>query len=850
MSKKITFLLIILSGLFISTSAAGQSFDPSSLPIKWKFIKNPDKNDPLFRCQLTFTTKGKDILPKSGWKIYFNLRYHSYNLKSLNDQFEIKHVSGELFYIKPTAVFKGFDKNKPANMEYTGTQKIENYMDVAIGLFLVYDSRPSVAIALNKLSIKRPDSLGTNPKSSESDLAAVFNANSKIRNIPQGELPKIFPTPADFHELMGSFILNENTSIKSDENFKNEANYLADEIKKLTGKQPLLNGSEKTSNLIILKKGDSTPEAYRLEVKPGTISITAHDGAGVFYGIQSLKSLLPANAWAAIHTSLKIPSVTVADKPQFAFREFMLDVSRNFQPKNEILRVLDLMALYKMNIFHFHLTDDEGWRLAIPGIPELTDIGAKRGYPFNDGSQLHPSYGSGPDSKHSAGTGYYSKDDFVEILRYATRRHIRVIPEIESPGHARAAVVAMTARYNKYMRAGNKAEAEKYMLADLQDKSTYLSNQGFNDDVMNVALPSTYTFMEKVIDEVAAMYKEADAPLTLLHVGGDEVPEGSWGKSPVVIELLHKDPSIKNTKDIWTTYFQKIEKMLKSQGISMTGWEELAKGTQTADNSAKIIVNPDFIRDGVQLDAWWSIAGGQDAGYELANAGYKVVLCPFDYFYFDLPINRSFYEPGDSWIGYLDLKKVFSFAPYNYYTSTKDNMEGKPLPPNCFKAKELLTKAGKSNIIGMQAAMWEENINTSRLMEYMLLPRLLAVAERAWAKEPDWMTERDSSKAKKSFERGWSVFENVLAKNELPKLDFYNGGYNYRIPTAGMLISDGKVFANCDLPGFIIRYTTDGSVPTTKSARYVGAFSAKGNIKFSVFNMRGRSGRVVDVNNK
>ncbi|HEY4322728.1 MAG TPA: family 20 glycosylhydrolase [Mucilaginibacter sp.] len=849
MFNKISLLLIILSGLFVSTSAAGKNFDPSSLQIEWKFIKNPEKNNPLFHCQLIFSTKRKDVLPKSGWKIYFNLRYHSYNLKSLSDQFEIKHVSGELFYIEPTSIFKGFDKNG-VTMEYTGTQKIKNYMDAPTGLFLVYDKHPSVAIALNKLSIKQPDTADNNLKSSASDLAAAFNANSKIPNIPQGELPKILPTPVEYRGLTGSFFLDENTSIKNDDNFKNEASYLADEIKKLTGKRPLLNGSEKRDNLIVLKKGDLNPETYRLEVKPGIITITAGDGAGIFYGIQSLKSMLPANAWAIPHASLKIPAVSVYDKPQFAFREFMLDVSRNFQPKNEILRVLELMSLYKMNVFHFHLTDDEGWRLAIPGIPELTDIGAKRGYPFSDGSQLHPSYGSGPDSRHSAGTGYYSKADFVEILRYATQRHIRVIPEIESPGHARAAVIAMTARYNKYMRAGNKAEEEKYMLSDLQDKSTYLSNQGFNDGVMNVALPSTYAFMEKVIDEVVAMYKEAGAPLNMLHVGGDEVPEGSWEKSPVVVELLHKDPSIKNTKDLWTAYFQKIEKMLKSRGISMTGWEELAKGTQTADNSAKIIVNRDFIRDGVQLDAWWFLAGGQDAGYELANAGYKVVLCPFDYFYFDLPVNSSFYEPGDSWIGSLDLKKTFSFTPYNYYDNTKYDVKGNPLPKDYFKSKEPLNKTGKPNIIGLQAAMWEENINTPKLMEYMLLPRLLAVAERAWAKEPDWMTERDSSKAKMSFERSWSVFVNVLAKNELPKLDFYNGGYNYRIPTAGVLISSGKVFANCELPGFTIRYTTNGSVPKIKSTKYVSSVSAKGNIKFSVFDTRGRNGRVVEINNK
>jgi hexosaminidase len=841
MRKKIVILFSALCSFFIVRGQVSQSYNPSSIQIEWKLVKNISKSDSLFNCSITFTNKGNESVPSAGWKIYFNLRYHGYNLKSLNNAFQIKHVSGELFCITPTPGFKGLSSRQSINMGYTGTERIANYQDIPTGLFWVNDSKPGIGIPLHPLLIGNAGSLPV------ADESSIYKKNTQTEDIPQNLLPKIFPTPLECHELPGNFLLNENTSINAEGSFMNESNYLANEIQKLTGKRPLINGPEKPVNIIVFKKIDLKPGAYRLEINNAGIKISAADGAGIFYGIQSLKSLLPANAWAFKHTSLKFQAIEVSDAPQFATREFMLDVSRNFQPKREILRILDLMALYKLNVFHFHLTDDEGWRLAIPGLPELTDIGARRGYPFSDNRQLHPSYGSGPDGAHSLGSGYYSKEEFIEIIKYANERHILVIPEIESPGHARAAVNAMTARYNKYIKAGNKTEAEKYLLNDLHDKSVYLSNQGFNDNVMDVALPSTYSFMEKVIDEIRAMYKAADAPFLMMHVGGDEVPNGSWEKSPGALELMHRDLTIKNTKDLWRNYFQKIGGLLKERGIFMSGWQELAAGTQNSDN---LTLSTDFIHDGIQLDAWWYIAGKEDAGYKLANAGYKVVLCPFDYFYLDLAYNKAFKEPGDSWIGYLDAEKIFSFNPYDYYKYTKDDIMGKPLLQNYFAAKEQLTKAGKDNIVGLQAAMWEENIGTPRLLEYMLLPRLLAMAERAWAKQPRWSLDKDSVQSKKDFQHDWSVFVNVLAKNELPKLDFYNGGYNYRVPTAGVITSNGKVMANCELPGFIIRYTTNGSAPTAQSLKYIKPLSEKGTISFRVFDGSSRSGETVSIFNK
>jgi hexosaminidase len=780
-SVKKILVLFLVTGNFFSTALASRYFNPDSLRLEWKLIKNQRDGKSGFICRITVTNRGGELMPSSRWKIYFNLRYHGFRLRSLTDEMKIKHVSGDLFFIAPDSGFHGLARMESIDIEYTGSGRIANYQDAPSGLFWVNDDDPGTGTRLHGLWIHQPAASDlTNPSGTESQEPDEIN--SYIKDIPRSELPPVFPTPVEWHMSPGNFLLNAGTRIIIDDIFLPEARYLAGQIQKLTGKRPQIQTSGKIGNLIRLKREALPPEAYRLVVTPALVSISAADGAGVFYGIQSLQSLLPGKAWASIHPSLKIQAVEVFDAPQFPVREFMLDVSRNFQTKKEIMRILDLMALYKLNIFHFHLTDDEGWRIAIPGLPELTGMAAKRGYPFNDGHQLHPSYGSGPDGDHSPGTGYYSVEEFVAILKYASERHIRVIPEIESPGHARAAVLAMNNRYQKFMKTGNYAEAEQYLLSDPLDNSVYMSNQYYNDNVMNVALPSVYTFMEKVIDEIGIMYKKAGIQLTIFHVGGDEVPSGSWEKSPVAIALMDHDSTAKNTKMLWRNYFTRIKELLKKRGISMYGWEELATGTQNSDHSHIVVVNQDFIRDGVQLDAWWNIFGKEDAGYTLANAGYKVVLCPVDYFYFDLAYNKSFKEPGDAWVGYLGLRKVFSFIPYNFYKYTKSDMDGAPLTPGYFDSKDTLTQYGRSHIMGLQAAMWEENIASPGLLEYMLLPRLLAMAERAWTREPAWAAEKDSVLSNKEFQDDWSLFLNVLSKKELPKLKSYNGGYQYRVP--------------------------------------------------------------------
>ncbi|GAB4038776.1 family 20 glycosylhydrolase [Spirosoma gilvum] len=847
--RTVVFYLGWLS-LFMTHSGWAQkneSFDARAVQVSWQLGQNRYQEKPQFLASLTLKNTSATPVPTSGWKLYFSLRYHDIALTSLNPNFTIQHVNGDLFYIAPTTAFHGLGSGESARMDFVGGRRIGNYQDVPSGLFWVNDAAPQQAIALKTVSI---GPLPEAEKWSFADAARAYADNQYTADIPESALPKILPAPVRYQEDKGSFVLSGAVTISTDPSFLPEANYLAEELQRFTGRNVAVNPSENKSATIRLQRATMTSEAYQLVTKGKQILITAADGAGIFYGIQSLKELLPPTVWQSPSATIQLPIVTVSDAPRFAYRGFMLDVGRNFHRKEAILKLLDVMALYKLNVFHFHLTDDEGWRLEIPGLPELTTVGAKRGYPFAAYQQLQPSYGSGADAEHSYGSGFYTKADFIEILRYATQRHIRVIPELEMPGHARAAIKAMRYRYETYRKVGNETEANRFRLDESQDSSHYSSPQRFNDNVMNIALPSTYQFVEKVIDEVRRMYTEAGASLSMMHVGGDEVPHGAWEQSPAIRANAQLADSIKSGHALSRYFFGRVKDMLKARGLTMEGWEELVVQEAPVTQARQVKQEAGYLNDRVLLDAWWNMGGNEDMPYRIANAGYPTVLACFEYLYFDLPNRTGFQEPGDAWIGYLDIDKLYSFIPFDYFKNNRIDVTGNARPASYFDRKERLTPTGQQHIVGMKGALWSENMVSDSLLDYMILPRLLALAERSWARSPAWATEKDSLTAATLYRKDWSVFANQLGKRELPRLDSVHGGANYRIPNAGMILRDGKVLANTQFPGFQIRYTTDGSEPTRNSSLYTTPLPAKGLIKLRVFNRQGRGSKTTEIENR
>ncbi len=253
------------------------------------------------------------------------------------------------------------------------------------------------------------------------------------------------------------------------------------------------------------------------------------------------------------------------------------------------------LATYKVNHLLFYTTEDEGWRVEIDGLPELTKVGAQRQHTTGkETNVLHPSYGSGPfanaEGKH--GSGFYTKADFIEILKYANDRHIKVIPELNFPGHARAAIKSMEARYERLMKEGKEKEANEYRLIDPDDKSVYLSAQAYKDNVVSVGRESTYHFFEKVVDEMAKMYKEAGLTMDTFHTGGDEVAEGAWSGSPMAAKLIKENPEIKSPKNLQAYFFRRLVPRLEKRGLKIHGWEEVAL---TKTPAGKYLANPEFV---------------------------------------------------------------------------------------------------------------------------------------------------------------------------------------------------------------------------------------------------------------
>ncbi len=808
----------------------------SGITLVWNVLENNYSNSEASFSELIITNNGNKEL-SSGWKIYFNFS-NPRNADADSIQLKIEQINGDFFRIVPGKYFSAL---KPGQSVKAGilSRVLKKQTDNPKGFYIVFDAEPDKPMMLktdiNSLVDHRKEILETGQK--------TYLQNEKIKSIPLKELPPIFPSPLMYKRREETFNLNKDVKIVTAKMFEEEAGYLAEEIRKVTGVKPsLVSGSVK--QVVILKrelvKGE---ESYKLEVNRNQVIISANDKAGIFYGIQSLKSLLPAGAWKTTNKNISIPGISVTDAPRFPHRAFMIEVARNFQSKEEVLKLIDVLSLYKINVLHFHLNDDEGWRLEIRGLAELTDVGSKRGHTLTEDQHLYPAYGSGPYTDKNSGSGYYSRKDFIDILKYANERHISVIPEFESPGHARAAIKSMDSRYRRLMNEGKKTEAEEYLLRDINDSSVYQSVQGWSDNVINPAMPSVYKFIQKLVDETVAMYREAAVPLKTIHFGGDEVPAGVWEKSPVVSDFLKNNPGIKSTDDLWYYYFFKVNQILKVKNLYLSGWEEMGERKDVKG----MVLERRFSTSNFHLDVWNNLSGNEDLAYKLANAGYKVVLTNVTNLYLDLAYNKSYNEPGQYWGGYVDVEKPFSFIPLNYYKNQKENERGEPFKPGHFDGMVQLTALGKKNIVGLQATFWSEVITTTSRFEYLLLPKLLGVAERNWASDPKWARERDVAKSQLLYDSAWMQFINVLGKKELPRLVYYRGGFNYRIPSPGIMITDDIIKANVLYPDMVIRYTTNGKMPDSGSAVFKSGIPATEQMQLRVFDTGNRGGEAIQV---
>src|SRR5438876_6527122 len=795
-------LLAALCPLFLAlTPDAGAA--QTALQLRWELTAD---------SQATFTLTNRDTkpLPASGWAIYVSA-LHSADSGSVGAGFAIQDVLGDLHRIVPGAGFAGLAPGATVKIPYV-TQPLRNRSFVPSGPYIVFDSAKDVGVPLSDYvaaAFERSPDVVT-PE-------AQFALDSAISDIPASELPPVFPTPLEVTQGTGALRPTALRQIAAGADLVNEATFAAEYLR------PYFRaGGKATVPPLRLElgpvEGQSSPEAYQLVIDPAAgVRIVGVSSAGVFYGLQSLRDLLPPPA-PSPRGELVLPAIRVVDAPRFGYRGFMLDVARNFQAKPAVLRTLDLLARYKLNVFHMHLTDDEGWRVEIAGLPELTAVGARRGHTLDSKRFLQPAFASSPRVAQPWGSGFFSHADYVEIVRYAAARHIEVIPEIEMPGHARAAIKAMDARADR-----------EYSLSDPEDRSVYTSVQGYPDNVINPALESTYRFIERVVGDLAAMHREAGAPLRNIHMGGDEVPAGVWVGSPAVQAYMQAH-GLTNVDDLWFVFYGRVEQILKAQGVTLSGWEEIAVRKTSRDGRRTNIPNPDFATRGWRAYVWNNVPGGgaEDLAYRLAYGGYDVVLSPVTNYYFDLAWNQNPEEIGLDWGGFIDMQRPFRFIPLDYYRNTRVDRAGNALDPAVFAGKDRLTDYGRGHIVGIQGNLWSETLGGDGRLDYMLVPKLFGLAERAWAPDPDWVRETDSARADSLYREAWSRLVNVVSKRELPRLDREVPGLNYRIPAPGLKAEGGAVYANAELPGFTLRYTSDGSEPTVCSSGVKGPHPVRG----------------------
>ncbi len=802
---------------------------------------------------------GSDItLDGKNWALFWNMAPRPIHTNKTPQPAVVEHINGDWYKMVAAKDFT-LKPGDSISISYTGTEGVIKETDSPLGLYFVFydqEGKEKDIVQVADYTVE-PFTSKEQILRGKMDLKQVPTSESRYKDnlafslVDPSQLLKIIPSPVKLTAGTGTFTLTGKAQIFYEKGLENEARYLVEKLKTLTGTDfPIQAGIPATlsasSPSIVLKTGKFqingvAKEAYKLGIDANGISITGSDAAGVFYGVQSLLQLAPTAAYQKPASVLDFGFVQVEDAPRFQFRSLHLDVARNFQTKESVKRVIDLLATYKVNHFLFYTTEDEGWRVEIDGLPELTKVGAQRQHVAGMNSPaLQPGYGSGPVAydKDKNGSGFYTKADFIEILKYANERHIKVIPELNFPGHALAAIKSMEARYERLMKEGKEKEANEYRLIDPDDKSVYLSAQGYKNNVVSVARESSFHFFEKVVDEMGKMYKEAGLTMDTFHTGGDEVAEGAWTKSPMAAKLLKDHPEIGDFKNLQAYFFRKLLPRLEKRNLKVHGWEEVALN-KTADG--KYLANPEFVGHPV-VPYIWNNVYDVDLGNRMANARYQVVLCNVTNFYFDMSYNNDPKEPGLYWAGFVDTRDNWAFAPFNMFRTTEETGMGKPMKEE-FVGKELLKPEARKNIIGVEAQLWSETIKGRGMMEYSILPKLMGFAESAWSPERAWENVADATTRNKMIQAGWNIFANSIARKDLPRMKYLNGGYNYRLPIPGAKIEQGVLSANIELPGLDIRYTTDGSEPTAQSTLYKTPVKVSGTVKVKAFDMAGSSGR-------
>ena len=478
------------------------------------------------------------------------------------------------------------------------------------------------------------------------------------------------------------------------------------ELQEATGIKVSSTQKEAKARIILDLNPQLPAEAYKLNVSKKQVRIEASRPAGFYYALQTLKQLMPRNVMAGVatsdHSQWSLPSVEIEDAPRFEWRGFMLDEGRHFFGKDEIKRVIDMMAIYKMNRFHWHLTEDQGWRIEIKKYPKLTETGAWR-------NSKVLAYGDvKPDGERYG--GFYTQKDIKEIVAYAKKKFIEIIPEIDIPGHSQAAVAAYP----------------EFLACDPRDKHEVWLQQGISTDVINVANPKAMKFAKEVIDELTELF-----PFNYIHLGGDECPTRKWQKNDECKKLLSEIGS-SNFRDLQIYFYKQLKDYIATkpadQQRQLIFWNEVLHG------------NTSILGNDITIMAW---IGANAAAKQAAKQGMNTILSPQIPYYINRKQSKLPTEPMSQGHGTETVEAVYNYQPL------KD-----------------VDAALQPYYKGVQANFWTEWVTEPSVLEYLMLPRLAAVAEAGWTPQEKRNYEDFKERIRKDAElydlKGWNYGKHIM----------------------------------------------------------------------------------------
>jgi len=777
----------------------------------------------------------------SPWSLHWNQQSAIIDEKSVPDNIIYNYVAGQSYNILTFGKNYIMPKDSLLSIDLTQTGIVQRQSDLPVGGFIVSNDN----ILDVEFNYVWKDAKGIENLNAPS---SVDRYNEYISNslLDRSQLDLLIPTPTKVKFNEGEINLLNNYSVVIDQELnlsEQLINSLFDGIVSID----FNNTNEVVIRISIDLDESINAESYQLSISDEGIYIRSGDSAGALYALQSLKQIFLISKLE--NTPLKF--IEVNDSPKFSYRGMLLDISRNFYGPEKIKQIIDYLSFFKINHLDFRLTDDEGWRLEIPGLDELVEVGSKRAYTKDEFENLIPMYGSGPDT-NSTGSGYLSRSEYIDILKYANERNITIIPQISVPSHMRSAIVSMNARYQKYMEMGNQVEAEKYLLIDPDDESEYYSAQGFTDNIMNVCRESSFTFYEKVIDEIFLMYKEAGIEMSKFGVAADELPYGAWQKSPMCDKFMSENSISGDYNALYELMQKRIYKKISSYGATMTGWDDILLKL-TEKNQSETQIKDFFKDDDILLFVWkndWG-QGRQDMIYKYANLGYKSIMSNSSAFYFDMVDDKDLDNIGLSWSGYANYKDMWTVDVFDVFNDLY-GVEKNNISNNYIDNSEKLDQDKRDNIIGVQSQIWSETIRNEEILDYMFMPNIIVFSQKAWSHDNSWMYISNNDIKREKIDQEWNKFANNIGQRVLPIVDNIFGGLSYDLPKPGGKIMNDTLYANTVFPGLNIKYTLDGSIPKESSENFKTPIKINDNdiVNLRLFNNKGRGGNSIIVENK